>query len=67
VIPLCRAAEEGHEEIVKLLLDKGADINAKCEEDDLGSALQSACGRANEELVKLLLRYCVTECPSFQN
>jgi ankyrin repeat protein len=55
VIPLCKAAEEGHEEIVRLLFDKGADINAECEEDDLGSALQSACGHANEELVKLLL------------
>jgi ankyrin repeat protein len=55
VIPLCRAAEEGQEEIVRLLLDKGADINAECEEDDLGSALQSACSHANEELVTLLL------------
>jgi ankyrin repeat protein len=57
VIPLCKAAEEGHEEIVRLLFDKGADINAECEEDDLGSALQSACGHANGhvKIVRLFL------------
>lgn len=48
------ASERGHEQIVKLLLDKGVDVNAQggfyC------NALQAASVRGHERIVKLLLK-----------
>ena len=46
------AAEHGHEELVKLLLDQGAEINAQGR--GYGNALQSASGRGHEQIVRLL-------------
>ncbi|EDU43191.1 ankyrin repeat domain containing protein [Pyrenophora tritici-repentis Pt-1C-BFP] len=47
------ASERGHTEIVKLLLDKGADVNAQGGLH--GNALQAASERGHAEVVKLLL------------
>ncbi|KAF2186071.1 hypothetical protein K469DRAFT_707252 [Zopfia rhizophila CBS 207.26] len=47
------AAEHGHQKIVKLLLDKGADANAQG--GVYGNALQAASFRGHEQVVKLLL------------
>ncbi|RMZ68355.1 ankyrin [Pyrenophora seminiperda CCB06] len=47
------AAEHGHQRMVKLLLNKGADINAKAGYDV--HALQAASYRGQEAVVKLLL------------
>ncbi|KAJ5320720.1 hypothetical protein N7476_003722 [Penicillium atrosanguineum] len=44
---------DGDHEIVKLLLDKGADINAQGGEH--GSALQAASSKGHHEIIKLLL------------
>ena len=47
------AAEEGHEAVVKLLLEKGAEIEAK---DQYGqTALSWATTQGHETIVKLLL------------
>ena len=51
--PLLLAAESGYDAVVKLLLDKGADINAQGGE--YGNALQAASHRGHERVVKLLL------------
>jgi ankyrin repeat protein len=47
------ASEGGDEQIVKLLLDQGADVNAQggC----YGNALQAASARGHEQIIKLLL------------
>ncbi|KAI1571711.1 Arp Ankyrin repeat, partial [Pyrenophora tritici-repentis] len=47
------ASERGHTEVVKLLLDKGADVNAQGGLH--GNALQAASERGHTEVVKLLL------------
>jgi hypothetical protein len=47
------ASERGYEQVVKLLLDKGADVNAQG--GRYGNALQAASERGNEQIVKLLL------------
>jgi ankyrin repeat protein len=47
------ASARGHEQVVKLLLDKGADLNAQGGE--YGNALQAAAARGHEQVVKLLL------------
>jgi ankyrin repeat protein len=47
------AAEGGHQRVVKLLLDKGADVNAQG--GDHGNALQAASVKGYEQVVKLLL------------
>jgi ankyrin repeat protein len=47
------AAWNGHLEIVKLLLEHGADVNAKME--GLGTALHLAASNGHLEIVKLLL------------
>ena len=51
--PLMIAAAEGHEQIVKLLLDSGADINKV---DEYGETpLFTAAAEGHEQIVKLLL------------
>lgn len=59
---LCMAAEKGHKEIVKLLLDKGVDVNAqRVEVNPIGTkynnthALEEASRRGHERVVELLL------------
>lgn len=47
------AAVKGHEEIVKLLIAKGADVNAK--DKDGWTPLMSAVSISNVEIVKILL------------
>jgi hypothetical protein len=47
------ASLQGHTQIVKLLLDKGADVNAQG--GYMGNALQAASGEGHEQVVKLLL------------
>ncbi|KAJ7166318.1 ankyrin repeat-containing domain protein [Mycena crocata] len=49
--PLYVAAYRGHIEIVRLLLDQGADINGK---GYYGTALQAAAGEGHEAVAKLL-------------
>jgi ankyrin repeat protein len=51
--PLSYAAERGYEQVVKLLLDKGADVNAQGR--PYGNALQAASARGHKQVVKLLL------------
>lgn len=48
---LCLAATENHVDIVNVLLDAGADINA-----DRGSVLTGAASKGNDEIVRLLIR-----------
>ena len=47
------AAERGHAEIVKLLLDRGSDINAK--NSDGVTSLMAAAEKGHTEVVRLLL------------
>ncbi|PSN59252.1 hypothetical protein BS50DRAFT_475913, partial [Corynespora cassiicola Philippines] len=47
------AAANGHVEMAKLLLDKGANVNA--EGGEYGNALQEASDRGHKEIVQLLL------------
>jgi ankyrin repeat protein len=51
---LCRAAENGHEAVVRLLLQKGADVNAKNGYDGW-RALCRAAEKGHEVVVRLLL------------
>ena len=50
---LYAASARGHEQIVKLLLDKDADVNAQG--GHYGNALQTASEGGHEQVVKLLL------------
>ena len=52
--PLCVAAEMGHEEIVKLLLEEGIDVDAQGGE--YGNALQAASCGGHKQIVKLVLQ-----------
>jgi ankyrin repeat protein len=52
---LLLAIQLGRIEIVRLLLDHGADVNLKWEPDGM-TALYSACDRRNLEIVDMLLR-----------
>ncbi|KAF7504245.1 hypothetical protein GJ744_002567 [Endocarpon pusillum] len=47
------AAERGHEEVVEMLLAKGAEVNAQ--DGDYGNALQAASWRGDEKVVEMLL------------
>ncbi|KAL8893509.1 MAG: hypothetical protein Q9192_005193 [Flavoplaca navasiana] len=51
--PLSIAAWNGHNEMTKKLLDKGAHVNAQSERD--GTALQGASAGGHEQVVKILL------------
>lgn len=51
---LHQAVNLGHEEMVKLLLDSGADVNIE-HHDDERTALHIAAGKGNDKLVQLLL------------
>ena len=55
VIPLHIAAYKGHEEIAKLLISNGADINAKAITGN--TALHLATQNNNFNIVRLLLAY----------
>jgi ankyrin repeat protein len=52
--PLCRAAQKGHEAVVKLLLEKGADVESKNGVSQTPLILAALYGR--EAVVKLLLK-----------
>ncbi|KAH8879534.1 hypothetical protein GQ53DRAFT_853627 [Thozetella sp. PMI_491] len=51
--PLQAALAEGHKEIVKLLVSKGANVNA--EDEDYGTVLQAASAKGYKEIVNLLV------------
>ena len=53
VSPLWGAANRGHEQVVRMLLQAGADANA--EDKDAGTALQIACMFGHENVVRVLL------------
>lgn len=53
--PLLVTAQEGHTEVMELLLDNKADIN-KCEQNEI-SPLYIACCKNRTEIVKLLLAH----------
>jgi ankyrin repeat protein len=50
---LQKASHCGHEQIVQLLLDRGADT--KCQGGEYGNALQTAAARGHEGTVQILL------------
>ena len=50
---LYAASFEGHDEIIELLLSKGADVNAQG--GKYGNALQAASSRGHDKIVELLL------------
>lgn len=47
------ASSKGHEKVVKLLLEKGANINTQGGVDR--NALQAACGAGHDNVVKILV------------
>ena len=52
---LCKLRRtDGHEAVVRLLLEKGADVNAQG--GQYGNALQAASYRGHEAVVRLLLK-----------
>lgn len=51
--PLLLTAENRHKEVVKLLLDRGADVNAQG--GKYGSALRAASHWRHKQVVKLLV------------
>lgn len=53
--PIQAAAESGHEEVVLLLLDLGANINAPASPSSGVTALQAACFQGHVNLVRLLI------------
>jgi len=67
VTPLHTAAHEGHTEVVKLLLEKNADVNVGCAYDSGLTPLHLAAFNGYTEVVKLLLdnNADVTRCHTF--
>ena len=57
VSPLSYAAIDGHLQIVRLLLERGADPNTSEESASEGLALFSACSRNHMEVAELLLEH----------
>jgi len=55
--PLVYACEKGNEEIVKYLLERGADVNQV--NNDNVTPLGKTCWNGNEALVKYLIEYGV--------
>lgn len=53
--PIQAAAESGHEEVVLLLLDLGANVNAPASPSSGVTALQSACFQGHISLARLLI------------
>ncbi len=47
------AAEEGHDQVVQMLLDKGADVNAQ--DEYFGNALQAALSEGHDQVVQMRL------------
>jgi SepF-like predicted cell division protein (DUF552 family) len=54
--PLCLAVEHGHTEIVKLLIEHGADVNASCYIDSFETPLHQAVVDDDTEIAKLLIQ-----------
>ncbi|MGB3694170.1 MAG: ankyrin repeat domain-containing protein [Spirulinaceae cyanobacterium] len=54
-LPLHEAANGGHQEIVRLLLETGAEVDAY--EEDCWTALMSASNQGYEEVVQILLEF----------
>ncbi|KAF7179370.1 hypothetical protein CNMCM7691_008303 [Aspergillus felis] len=48
------AAENGYEDVIRILAANGGDVNAGCYEDE-GNALQAAAIKGNESLIRCLL------------
>lgn len=53
--PIQAAAESGHEEVVRLLLDLGANVNAPASPSSGVTALQAACYQGHINLARLLI------------
>jgi ankyrin repeat protein len=47
------ASAKGYRQVVKMLLDKGADVNAQ--DGEYGNALQAALAFGHEQVVEMLL------------
>lgn len=52
-IPLCYAAEAGNEDVVRILLDNGADVNARG--GTTGNALCAASKTGQDDIIRILL------------
>jgi ankyrin repeat protein len=50
------AAGQGHDEVVTLLLDRGASVNRVSRKHDAGTALHAACVSGFDDTVDLLLK-----------
>jgi len=58
--PLLLATRKEHSSIVKLLLTRGASINAQFPEDQ-NSSLHYACVQGNEKILQIILQHCTKE------
>lgn len=63
--PLMEAAQEGHVELTKLLLESGAKVNATSATGD--TALSYACENGHTDVADLLLKYNADLVSSGQN
>jgi hypothetical protein len=59
--PLYTAAEQGHGDIVAMLLDRGAAVNAKTKKGD--TALYAAAAKAHKDVVSILFKHGATLAP----